>query len=124
MCTKNYHFCVSVGPRIVEPPQDQNVSIRVDNITLTCVASAYPLPNITWFQNNTVIQQDDRTTIVSTAFNETIGYTPDDFGRVTSVLTILNASVNDSGSYRCVADSIPVYSPAISDICVLVQGVT
>ena len=101
------------------------MSIRVDNITLTCVASAYPLPNITWFQNNTVIQQDDRTTIVSTAFNEIIGYTPDDFGRVTSVLTILNASVNDSGSYRCVADSIPVYSPVSSDdILVLVQGVT
>ena len=49
-------------------------------------------------------------------------FTADDFGTIASFLTIENATVNDTGLYRCVADSEGYSSVSTDEALVLVQG--
>ena len=111
-----------VGPRLIESPEDSNVTIE-DDITLQCVFTGFPIPDITWYRNNSLLVEDDRIIIVTVPFNEMpTGFTAEEFGRVTSFLNIENASVNDTGLYRCNANS-PAYNIVSSDdALVLVQG--
>lgn len=102
-----------------------NVTINVDSISLECIASGFPLPTITWFQNDTMIDDDSRISIMLTSYDSMTGlFMPDSFGTVISVLTIENATVNDTGRYRCDAESaVDVYEIASStEALVLVQG--
>lgn len=112
-----------VGPRIVEQPQAINVTIDIEDIMLSCTATGFPLPTISWLHNDTVVSVDgESVTIESIPFTENPLVSPSDFGRITSILTIYNATTNDTGLYKCVADNgIP--GPAESEeALVLVQG--
>lgn len=114
-----------VGPRIVEQPLAINVTIEVEDIDLSCTATGFPLPNITWFHNDTAIDiNGDRDLIINvTFFDEIPGFTSSDFGRVTSVLTIFNSSTNDTGDYRCEANEGVRIEEQSVEVLVLVQGI-
>ncbi len=99
------------------------MTIEEEDIILECIFTGFPIPDITWYRNNSLLMEDERISIVAVPFNEMpTGFTAEDFGRVTSSLYIQNASVNDTGLYRCDANS-PTYTAVSSDdALVLVQG--
>ena len=73
-------------------PQTGNVSIS-DDFSLSCTASAFPLPGITWLHNSTEVMEgdDDRVNISQTTTLRS----------VTSIITTVNATSSDSGRYVC-----------------------
>ena len=103
---------------MIENPQDQNVTSFEGTIVLTCVAAGEPIPSITWFQNGTVISdnQDNETSIMieESPLNRS----------VSSILTITMAMVNNSGIYHCnISSSVEYFTDVMSGIAlVLVQG--
>ena len=104
-----------VGPVVIENPQDQNVTSFEGTIVLTCVAAGEPIPTITWFQNGTVISdnQDNETSIMM----------EENFldQSISSTLTITMAMVNNS---HCnISSSVEYFPDVMSGIAlVLVQG--
>ena len=107
-----------VGPVVIENPQDQNVTSFEGTIMLTCVAAGEPIPTITWFQNGTVISdnQDNKTSIMM----------KENFldQSISSTLTITMAMVNNSGIYHCnISSSVEYFPDVMSETAlVLVQG--
>ena len=84
----------------------------IEDVFLTCTASGYPIPSISWTHNDTDIDEDDN------RFNITES---NGFQFVVSTLTVSGAMVNNSGEYVCNATntfSTAIGGPAI----VLVQG--
>ena len=91
----------------------------IENITLHCLASGFPIPNITWLLNNSmIVADDDRITIMTTDSLDL-----NSFGTVSSILTIERTVIADSGNYQCVAKNLDFYSGKESQSAlVLVQG--
>lgn len=110
-------FFHPVAPRIIESPDNTNVSIS-ENITLSCVVDGVPIPLITWFQNGSAIDdsRDNQTNIITTSDTR--------LQQVQSTLIISMAMVNDSGVYHCnVSSSITEYPTITSEeAIVLVQS--
>ena len=105
---------LAVAVLVDEDPQDSNVS-RADEFTLTCTASAYPLPNITWLHNMTTVMENVRVSISQTTMSQS----------VTSELRVENATTTDSGDYLCRVGAPPGTSFSTTDsdtALVLVQG--
>ena len=101
---------IVVSPLVTGHPQDMNVTISEDTIILTCTATGFPSPIITWFHNDTI---DTIGSYVTIAIND---YT------TTSTFMKMSPMANDSGRYFCRA-SIDGYDDANSDVVtVLVQG--
>ena len=99
---------------IDRPPEDLNVS-REDSFSLTCTASSYPLPNITWLHNMSEVIEGDRITISQNSTDRL----------VTSILSISNAMTTDSGDYVCRVGAPPgtTFNDINSEaVLVLVQG--
>lgn len=108
------HARFPVAVLVDEDPQDSNVS-RADTFTLTCTASAYPLPNITWLHNMTTVMENVSVSISQTTMARS----------VTSELTVENATTTDSGDYLCRVGAPPGTSFNTTDsdtALVLVQG--
>ena len=106
---------LTVAPLIDVPPMDMNVT-TTENITLTCIASGYPAPSISWSHNGTTVNE-----------SISISITEQDGDRMTmSTLIVTGAVVNDSGQYECSAIS-PVGNFQIVEsgpVTILVQGKT
>ena len=85
--------CVAVATVIVTSPETQNVMAGM-GFMLSCNATAYPLPSIEWRLNDTTYNSSDGI-IVTT---EGLRYT-------SSILTVSNATANDTGEYQCVASN-------------------
>jgi hypothetical protein len=101
---------IVVSPLVTGHPQDMNVTIFEDTINLTCTATGFPLPIITWFHNDTLDTTGSSTTFVANAYT------------ITSTFMKRSPMVNDSGGYSCRA-AIEGYDDANSDVVtVLVQG--
>ena len=85
-----------------------------ENITLTCSATGFPVPNITWQYNGNTISALDRVEISSIS----------SYYQVNSTLIVRIAKIDDTGNYSCTAtSSIADYIPVVSTIVmVLVQG--
>ena len=96
-------------------PQSANVSIA-DSFTLSCAASAYPLPNISWWHNSTLVDKANPLITVNQTSEPRV---------VTSVITIVNATTSNGGTYVCVVGTPPGtnFSTTSSNAAViLVQG--
>ena len=96
-------------------PESANVSIA-DNFTVTCAASAYPLPNISWWHNSSLVDEaNPRITISQTTGIRT----------VESTITTVNATTSDGGTYVCQVGAPPGtdFDTTDSDpALILVQG--
>ncbi|XP_055948498.1 hemicentin-1-like isoform X2 [Argiope bruennichi] len=77
---------VHVPPIITTLPKSQDISVG-DTLSLTCEASGYPFPSITWLLNNTQVT----------------GSVHSAFGR--SRLLVENAGKEDEGTYICLAQN-------------------
>ncbi|GFR16680.1 hemicentin-1 [Trichonephila clavata] len=78
---------VHVPPVITTLPKSQDISVG-DALSLSCEASGYPFPSVTWLLNNTQV---------------TGGAVHSAFGR--SKLLIENAGKEDEGTYICLAQN-------------------
>ena len=82
----------------------------LEDIILTCTASGYPAPSISWTHNGTTVNES-----ITEQNGERM---------VMSTLTVTGALINDSGEYECFATS-PIDSFEIVNsgpVTVLVQG--
>ena len=106
----------TVAPVSLASLSDLNVTSVEDNITLTCAASGYPLPSITWTHNGSVV-------LSGATDRPDFSITNTSSGRmVQSVLYIPYAMMNDSGMYACNISSPPYDTITNGPILVLVQG--
>ena len=82
---------------IVTGPQMQNVTAG-QQFMLMCNATGYPVPSIEWALNGTsyTIRDPSVTTINVTSMLRSN----------TSIITVNNATVNDTGEYQCMASNI------------------
>ena len=86
----------AVPATIVEYPNSPNVVIN-DSVTLVCLASGIPLPNITWSREGEGdIVNSSESVILSRVVNAT---------HVTSELTLVATGQQDTGQYNCLADN-------------------
>ncbi len=100
---------------IVVFPEAVNVTSIQDDITLTCNASGFPIPQISWTHNMTEVRDgDDRVSIMEELGSRTL----------MSTLIVTTAMTNDSGQYECIATSlVSTFSKVRSGpVTVLVQG--
>ena len=69
-----YNSLLSVGPLIVEQPEDLNVA-RGNSIMLSCTATGFPIPYIIWRHNDTDIdvEADPRIQIYTLPFESQSG---------------------------------------------------
>ena len=131
------HIVIAVGPVIDVPPVPVNAT-STESIILSCDASGFPVPSVTWLHNGTEVScfrhtgthehqlrsqpfitinfqlQDDgsRTNITEIVGNRSIS----------STLMIGMAMRNDTGNYICNVSS-PLYTSVASEpALVLVQG--
>ena len=106
-----------VGPIITVNPVSKNVTINIESINLTCAAVGVPIPSITWIHNGSAVDSDSDMDI-------TVVTTPSMPGRVSSTITILTATPNNTGYYACNAtSSVEAYDTVMSEVAlVLVQG--
>ena len=74
---------ITVHPRSVTKTEGENV-------TLSCNATANPVPTILWTRDGSPVDTSGNSTRIS-------------FSADTNQLTITNVSRTDSGEYRCVA---------------------
>ena len=86
-------FSLSVEPVIVVPPTTPIATTPGNNFTFQCNASGYPAVTITWLKEGT---PTDTGNIVVTTSNSSDGVIS-----VSSVLTLINVEIEDSGSYSC-----------------------
>ena len=67
-------------------------------VTFSCQAIGEPLPTISWYFNDVMINSsDDNEYNISTSLNGTA---------VTSILTVVNAQSSDVGTYTCIVENI------------------
>ena len=102
----------TVHPVLVALPTALNVTLIEGNIIQSCNATGFPLPSIQWYQNGTLVTEDDRTSISNLT----------DSRSVLSTLTVSVAMTNDSGEYHCNASNT-VGSVVSDTVTVFVQGV-
>ena len=97
---------------VVSNPTPVNVTRLQDNIVLTCSATGFPRPDITWYHNDTAVMgsmTSPRIVSIPTRYE------------ISSTLTITNANTNDTGDYYCnVTNSVGTLSTSVA--LVLVQG--
>ena len=109
-------FCVSsVSPlAAIEDPQ---ITVNeTDNITITCVATGIPSPDITWQFNMADITIDMTKYIVSTS--SIVG--SDKNNEVTSELIVTTSDMTDAGNYTCQANN-SVRNTSMDSVEVIVQ---
>ena len=100
----------SVSPMVTEHPQDQNVTGFEGTIMLSCTATGFPAPSITWFHNGTM---ENSTSVMAEDIN---------FYTTKSTFSRTMAETNDSGEYFCRAEIDGYNSVDSNKAMVLVQG--
>ena len=105
----------SVSPlATIEDPQ---ITVNeTDNITITCVATGIPSPDITWQFNMADITIDMTKYIVSTS--SIVG--SDKNNEVTSELIVTTSDMTDAGMYTCQANN-SVLNTSMDSVEVVVQ---
>ena len=101
-------FFPVVSPVVIEHPQHQNVTSFEGIIMLSCTATGFPAPTITWFHNNSMEG--------NTSAQRINDYT------TRSIVTISMPATNDSGMYYCTAAVDGFNDVDSNTVTVLVQG--
>ena len=107
-------YLFTVTPTILVSPSPLNVTHLEEAIILTCNASGFPVPTVSWSHNGTDVTANTRLNIE----------TQDDDRSVLSIINIaaVNVTENDSGEYICTASSS--VGDAVSNLAlVIIQGV-
>ena len=89
-------FCVTVNPIILSDITDLSDEGR-DMANFTCQAIGKPVPDISWYFNDVMINVSDNSSkymIVSRSIN---------ISTITSMLTVYNVTSSDVGVYTCTA---------------------
>ena len=90
---------------------DTNVT-TTEEVILTCIASGYPAPCISWTHNGTDIDENDNRISITESNGPKY---------VMNTLTVSGAMINDSGEYVC--NTANTFSTAVGGpVIVLVQG--
>uniref|UniRef100_A0A1X7SK22 Ig-like domain-containing protein n=2 Tax=Amphimedon queenslandica TaxID=400682 RepID=A0A1X7SK22_AMPQE len=64
---------LNVAPEILIHPSPQNVTLAVESITLYCLVSGYPFPQVEWYLNDTqILPQSDTRVTITTVNNPTL----------------------------------------------------
>ena len=102
-----------VSPFILNAPSDLHVATN-GSVSLTCRASGYPVPTISWTHNGTAVNESDLVTIIQESSTRVS----------TSVLSITAAVANDAGEYVCIVSSTisDFQTVSIGTVTVFVQG--
>lgn len=88
--SKDGMLVVLTPPTIVQGETTQTVTVdEFENVNLTCAATGYPMPNISWVRVNG--------NVLPPPYNR--------YAVVGKTLTLYNAEYNHGGMYRCVADN-------------------
>ena len=90
---------------------DMNVT-TMEDIILTCTASGYPTPSISWTHNGTAVNESTSQINITTQNGDRVAM---------STLIVTGALINDSGEYECFATS-PIGNVNSGPVTVLVQG--
>ena len=91
----------TVAPNITDAPDDLTV-VQPEDATFTCVATARPRPNITWWRVESngsltqVMEEANVTSITEMMSGERV---------IMSNFTIESAQPSDAGDYTCVAEN-------------------
>ena len=90
-------FYYVVKAEIIDGVTDLS-EIETNPVKFTCRATGEPVPSISWYFNNAVINLSDTSKYyVSNSSNQSV---------FTSSLTILNVQSSDAGTYSCRASNI------------------
>ena len=101
-----------VIPVFTDEPADMNVT-RTEPLVLNCSANGFPRPEIVWLHNETALENTSGIIITETFSDEV---------DITSTLSVMSISFNNSGNYTCIARS-PVFDDVMSRLAlVLIQG--
>ena len=99
-CNYSYKFtCYTVIPSIENTIDDQ-IRDQEDNVTFLCEAVGEPVPDISWYFNDVMINVSDNSSkymIVSRSLNITT---------TENTLTVYNVTSSDVGTYTCNASNI------------------
>ena len=113
----------AVEPTFLFPPENFTETVNeTDSVTFVCVVVGIPAPNISFYQNGTLLDQSTDQRITLTANSE-----PQEFQTTNGIvflvsrnLTLDNTMDDDSGTYTCVASNTAANST--QDFELIVQG--
>ena len=94
-----FHFIFVVIPNI-ENPATNEIRNQRENVTFLCQAVGEPVPDISWYFNDVMINVSDNSSkymIVSRSLNITTNE---------NTLTVYNVTSSDVGTYTCNASNI------------------
>jgi hypothetical protein len=101
---------IVVSPVVTEHPRNQNVTSFEGNITLSCTATGFAAPTITWFHNTSI---ENNALYTSEMIN---AYT------TRSIFIMPMPATSDSGLYFCRATINGYDEVDSSRVTILVQG--
>ena len=91
----SYDYYIVVYPIILSEIQDLSDEGR-DTVNFTCEAIGEPVPDISWYYNDVIINNSIKYMVMSRLLNITT---------TESTLTIYNAKNSDVGIYSCTASN-------------------
>ena len=114
---------LAVEPTFLFPLENFTETVnKTNSVTFVCVVVGIPAPNISFYQNETLLDQSTDQRITLTDNSE-----PQDFQTATGIvfrvsrnLTLGNSRDNDSGTYTCVASNDA--ANVTQDFGLVVQG--
>ena len=105
------------------PPENFTETVNeTDSVTFVCVVVGIPAPNISFYQNGTLLDQstDQRIALTDNSEPQEFQTATGTLFRVSRNLTLDNTMDNDSGTYTCVASNTA--ANVNQDFDLVVQG--
>ena len=114
---------LAVEPTFLFPLENFTETVnKTNSVTFVCVVVGIPAPNISFYQNGTLLDQstDQRITLTDNSEPQDFQTATGTLFRVSRNLTISNTRDNDSGTYTCVASNAA--ANVTQDFELVVQG--
>ncbi len=112
-------FAIFIAPPITLLDNDAGILLNVTagiEVTLTCSASGFPAPIITWFKNNETLLNSSLVSLTMYSIPESMISTS--LITTTSELVLSDPRINDTGEYYCQStnDLVQLLSSSKSDL--------